>query len=188
MASFVAALAASVTVTGLLAFVSALPPTLAVNVAVPVVLPFTVAVYVPLPLSVTALSVSVGPVVFTIVTVPPLAVRLFPCASFSCTVRVDVVLPSAVMLVGLAVIVLFASEAAPGVSVTVTGLLPFVMALPPTLAVNVAVPVTDPFTVAVYVPLPLSVTALSVSAGPVVFTIVTVPPLAVRLFPLASFS
>ena len=83
----------------------ALPPKLAVNVAVPVTVPFTVAVYVPLPLSVTALSVSAGPDVFTTVSVPPLALKLLPAASFNWMVSVLVVVPSAVMLVGLAVTV-----------------------------------------------------------------------------------
>ena len=44
-------------------------------------------------------------------TVPPLVVRLFPLASLSCTVMVEVELPSAAMLVGFAVMVEVAKEA-----------------------------------------------------------------------------
>ncbi len=44
-------------------------------------------------------------------TTPPLVVRLLPLASFNCTVMVDVVVPFARMLVGLAVIVEVVSEA-----------------------------------------------------------------------------
>ena len=69
-------------------------------------------------LSVTALSETVGPVVFTTVTVPPLVVRALPLASFNCTVRVLVATPVALMLVGLAVIVEVVSDAAPGVMLT----------------------------------------------------------------------
>ena len=73
--------------------------------------------YVPLPLSVTAPIVpTLGP---ANVTAAPPAARLFPLASFSCTVSVLVLVPFAVSDVGLAVTVLVVADAAPAVSVTV---------------------------------------------------------------------
>ena len=63
-------------------------------------------------LSVTALKV---PRVVDNVIVPPVETRLFPLASFNCTVTVEVVTPSAMMLEGDAVISDVATDAAPGV-------------------------------------------------------------------------
>ncbi len=80
-------------------------------------------------------------------TTPPLVVRLLPLASFSCTVMVDVVVPSARMLVGLAVIVEVVREAEPAVKATVAvsviallAKVPLIVAVPTVLAeVKVAV-------------------------------------------------
>ena len=62
-------------------------------------------------LFVTALN---APTLVVRATVPPLVVRLFPLASFSRTVTVEVDVPSAVMLEGNAEIVDVPTEAAPG--------------------------------------------------------------------------
>ena len=76
--------------------------------------------YVPLPLSVTGDPIDPWPVPSDAkVTVAPPAVRLFPFASFSCTVNVLCDVPSAVRLAGLAVTVLVAADAAPGTYVIV---------------------------------------------------------------------
>ena len=80
-------------------------------------------------------------------TVPPLVVRLFPLASLSCTVMVEVELPSAAMLVGFAVMVEVAKEAVPTVMATVALLLKFAPANVPLI---VAVPaVVDEVRIAV---------------------------------------
>ena len=62
---------------------------------------------------------------------------MLPLASFNCTVIVEVVVPSAKMLVGLAVIVEMATAAVPGVKATVAV---SVMAVPPSVPLMVAVP------------------------------------------------
>ena len=58
------------------------------------------------------------PLVVFSATVPPLVVRLFPLASLSCTVIVEVLEPFATIDVGAAVIWEVAVEAGPGVKVT----------------------------------------------------------------------
>jgi len=116
-------------------------------------------------------------------TVAPPLVKLFPFASFNCTVIVDVLEPFAVIDVGDALIVEVAVEAAPTVNVTVAS---SAIALPFRVPVTVAVPATvDDVKVAEYVPLLLSVTEPSV---PEVVASVTVAPPVVRLFPFASFN
>src|SRR5512140_130007 len=102
--------AMKLTVVGLLACVSALPPRLAVIVAVPIVAgAVSVAVYVPSAWSVTDDSEPVP--VLASVTVPPLVVSAVPLASRSCTVIVLVLVPFAVSDVGLALIVDCTSDA-----------------------------------------------------------------------------
>ena len=78
------------------------------------------------------------PAVVANVTASPPLVRLLLFASLSCTVIVDVLLPSAVMLVGDAVIVEVDAAAAPAVSVTVAS---SVIAAAFTVPVTVAEPV-----------------------------------------------
>jgi len=152
-----------------------------VMVAVPVTIPdVTVAVYVPLLLSVTELNV---PVVVDKPTVAPPVVRLFPFASFACTVIVDVLTPSAVMDVGEAVISDVAALAAPGANIIIS--LSAILE-PLIFPVTVAGPATvDEVSIAVYVPLLLSV-MLPIEPADVVSVIVA-PPI-VRLFPLMSFT
>ena len=69
----------------------------------------------PFPLSVTADRL---PAVVARTTVAPPLVRLFPVASLSCTVMVDVLVPFAAIEGGAAVMVEVEAEANPGVSVT----------------------------------------------------------------------
>jgi hypothetical protein len=156
--------------------VIATPLSVPVTVAVPAVVDdVNVAEYVPSPLSVTAPSV---PASVASATVSPPAVRLLPFASFSCTVTADVDAPSATMLVGDAVIVDVAADPAPGVNSTVAV---SVIATPLSVPVTVAVPaVVDDVNVAEYVPLPLSVTALS---SPASVASATASPPTVRLLP-----
>ena len=91
-------------------------------------------------------------------------------------------MPSAAMLVRLAVIVDVATSAPP-VKATVAV---SVMAVPANVPLIVAVPaVVVEVSVVVYVPSPLSVTILSV---PKSVLSVTVPPLVVILFPFTSLS
>jgi hypothetical protein len=94
----------------------------------------SVAVYVPFPLSVTAERL---PAVVASATVAPPLVRLFEPASLSCTVMVDVLLPSAVIEVGEAEIVEVDAEAAGAVKVTLALL---AIAVPFRVPVIVAVP------------------------------------------------
>ena len=68
---------------------------------------------------------------------PPNSVVLLPFASFSWMLIVDVLVPSAVMLVGSAVTVLLAKVATPAVKPT---LAVFAMASASSFAVRVAVP------------------------------------------------
>ena len=77
------------------------------------------------------------PAVVARTTVAPPLVRLVPAASLSCTVMVEVLLPSAVIELGDAEIVEVAGEATPAVKVTVALL---VMAAPFRVPVIVAVP------------------------------------------------
>ena len=89
-------------------------------------------------------------------TASPPAVRSLLFASLSWTVIVDVLLPSAVMLVGDAEIVDVVADAAPGVRVTVaSSVIDAALTVPVTSAVPVVV---GDVSVAVYVPSPLSVT------------------------------
>ncbi|MNZ91597.1 hypothetical protein D3C78_1105870 [compost metagenome] len=131
-------------------------------------------------MSVTAPTV---PKVDDIVTAAPPLVSAFPCASFSFTVIGVWLVPSAVREPFATAIVLFAPEGAPATNCT---LLVPPIALPPTLALMVAVPtVVGAVNVAVYVPLLLSVTAPTV---PKVDDIVTAAPPLVSAFPCASFN
>jgi hypothetical protein len=152
------------------------------TVAVPAVVELvSVAEYEPLLLSVTALSV---PAVVDSVTVPPLAVRSFPFASFAWTVTDELEDPSAVTEAGDAEIVEVEADTAPGENWTVGS--PLVIAEPPIVPDTVAVPaVVELVSVAEYEPSPLSATALS---EPSVVESTTVPPPDVSLFPLASFA
>jgi hypothetical protein len=96
----------------------------------------------------------------------------------------DVDVPFAVIDAGDAEIVVIEADAAPGENCTVG--LPLVIAEPAIVPDTVAVPaVVELVSVAEYDPLLLLVTALS---EPSVVESVTVPPLAVRLFPFASFA
>ena len=159
----------------------AAPFNMPVIVAVPAMVEdVSVAVYVPFPLSVTAERL---PAVVARATVPPPLVRLFPVASLSCTVMVDVLLPSAAIEVGDAEIVEVDAEAAAAAKVTVALL---VIAAPFSVPVIVAVPgLAEDVSVAEYVPFPLSVTAERL---PVVVARATAAPPLLRLFPLASLS
>jgi hypothetical protein len=161
--------------------VTALPLRVPEIVALPATVgDVNIAEYIPLLLSVTLPRV---PAVVPSATVPPLAVRLLPFASFSCTVIVDVLVPFAVMDVGDAVIVDCARLAAPAVKVTVAVA---VIALPLSVPEIVALPASvGDVNVAVYVPLLLSVT---LPRDPAVVPSAIVPPLAVRLLPFASFN
>jgi hypothetical protein len=87
-----------------------------------------------LPLSVTEESV---PSVLLNVTVAPPEVKLFPLASFNCTVMVEVLVPFAVIEVGEAVMVEVVALAVPGTNVTVSL---SVIVTPPTVPVMVDVP------------------------------------------------
>ena len=96
---------------------------------------------------------------------------------------VEVLVPLAVIDVGDAVIVEVVALAAPGTNATVSS---SVIDVPPTVPVITELPaVVDEVRVAVYVPLPLSVTEESV---PNVLLKVTVAPPVVRLLPLTSFN
>jgi hypothetical protein len=140
----------------------------------------SVAVYVPLPLSVTTPS---EPRFVDRATVPPLAVRLLPFASFAWTVTVEVEDPLAVIDAGDAEIVVFEADTAPGVKDTEAGL---PIEVPPMVPDTVAEPVVVGLVnVAVYVPLLLFVTDPS---DPRLVDRTTVPPLEVKLLPLASFA
>src|SRR5207237_998337 len=80
-----------------LPLLTAAPPNVATKTPDPVeVGAVTVAVYVPFALSVTALIKPV-PADLVIVTVDPPVVRLFPFASFACTVNTCVAIPLAVI-------------------------------------------------------------------------------------------
>jgi hypothetical protein len=152
-----------------------------VIVAVPAVVEeVSVTVYVPLPRSDTSDNV---PEVVDKVTTDPPVVRLFPLASLACTVIKEVLIPSATIEVGVALIVEVTALAVPGVKVTlavvVTGV-PFIV------PVTVAVPaVVDEANVAVYVPSRLSVTEESV---PNVDNKVTLAPPIVIAIPLLFFA
>ena len=76
-----------------------------------------VAVYVPFPLSVT---VEIVPAVFESATLDPPVVRLFPLESVNCTVMIDVLIPSAMILTGEAVITELFSSGGPGTNATVS--------------------------------------------------------------------
>jgi len=113
---------------------------------------------VPLLLSVTALNEPTPPLLRT--TTPPEAARLFPLASFACTVIVEVALPLAVIDVGLALIVVVAADAVADaetttlfdVALTRPPEVNWIVIVPATLCcrfVNVATP---PLAVAVTVP------------------------------------
>jgi hypothetical protein len=103
--------------------------------------------YVPLLLSVTLPRV---PAVVPSATIPELAVRLLPFASFNCTVIVDVLAPFAMMDVGDAVIVDCARLAEPAVKLTVAVA---VIALPLSVPEIVALPATiGDVSTALYVP------------------------------------
>ncbi len=80
------------------------------------------------------------------VTVSPPVVRMFPLMSFSCTVMVEVDMPSAVIEEGAAVIRDVVASATPGVRVTVAL---SVIAVAFTVPVIVAVPVMVDVSVAV---------------------------------------
>ena len=113
---------------------------LAFNVPVTVAVPAAVeevrvAVYVPSPLFVTAES---DPSVVLSATVPPLAVRLLPFASLSCTVIVVELEPLAVRVDAAAVMVEVTVEAGPGTKFTVSL---SVIGLPFNNPLMVAVPV-----------------------------------------------
>ena len=152
-----------------------------VMIAVPAVVDeVSVAVYVLLPLSV---ILPMEPNVVVNVIVAPPVVTLFPLASLSCTVMVDVLVPLAMIDEDEAVIKLVAVLAAPGTNATVSL---SVIDVPLIFPVMVAVPaVVDEVSVAVYVPLPLSVI---LPMEPDVVVNVTVAPPVVRLFPFASLS
>jgi hypothetical protein len=115
--------------------------------------------------------------------VAPPAVKLFPFASFNCTVIVEVLVPFAVMDEGEAEINEVVALPAPGTKLTVSL---SVIVSPPTVPVIVDVPVVvEEVSVAVYVPLLLSVIA---EREPSVLLNVTVAPPVVRLLPFASLS
>ena len=114
------------------------PLTVPLTVAVPaLVLEVSVAVYVPVPLSVTAPSV---PRVVESATVSPPTTRLLPFVSFRRTVTAEVLEPSAVIVVGAALIVEVDAEAPPGI-VEIVGLVPL---CGPSEAVTVLKPTVDP--------------------------------------------
>jgi hypothetical protein len=153
----------------------------AVKVSTPVIVDFTVNVTTP--------SAELDPDAGLIVAAPVCArVTVFPetglpCASKRVTVIVDVATPSAAKEVGNAETVDCAAETGPAVNVT-TAL--SVILLPPIVPVMMAEPTTvGEVRIAVYVPSPLSVTALS---APEVVDNVTVPPLATKLLLAASFA
>lgn len=125
-------------------------------------------------MSVTELNV---PLVVVKATVPPLLVGLLLYKSFSCTVIVVVLVPLATILVRLTLIVDLVTLAAPGTKIT---LFVALKAKPPTVPLTVPVPATVEVIVAVYDPLLLFVTELTV---PKVLLKVTVPPLLVKLLP-----
>ena len=87
-------------------------------------------------MSVTPLS---APLVRLSVTVPPEAIRLFPLLSFSCTVIFEVLLPSAVIETGSAVIVDFVTSAVLTAKVAVTDLLAFIVTV-----LGLSVPLRSP--------------------------------------------
>jgi hypothetical protein len=131
-------------------------------------------------LSVTVESV---PSVLLSVTVAPPLVRLFPFASLSCTVIIEVLVPLAVIEDGDAAIKDVAALAAPGTNVTISL---SVIGAEATVPVIIDVPaVVGAVSVAVYVPLLLSVTEERTPS--VAFNPTAAPPL-VKLFPLTSFN
>jgi len=142
-----------------------------------------VAVYVPFALSVTELSV---PLVVARVTVPALEARLLPAASFSCTVTVDVLEPSATIEVGLTEIVDVAVDAPAAVVVNV-GLVP--EAEPSSACTVCAVSATE-LTVKSTVATPLAFVVLEPAASepPPVLDQVTVRPAVETGLLLASAS
>ena len=159
------------------------PLTVPLTVAVPaLVLEVSVAVYVPLPSSVTALSV---PRVVESATVSPPAARLLPFVSFKRTVTVEVLEPSAVIVVGAALIVEVDAEAPPGI-VEMVGLVPL---REPSDAVTVFGPTVD---AVVYVtaatPLAFVADVPDESEPPPLDDQLTVSPLVATALPLASAS
>lgn len=117
------------------------------------------------------------------ITVAPPVVRLFPLASFTWIVMVLVLEPLATIVLEDAVIVDVAVLGEPGIKFTISL---SVIDGPFNVPVIDATPtVVDDVSVAVYVPLPLSVTEERL---PKVVERVTAAPPAVRLFPLASFN
>lgn len=125
-----------------------------------------------------------APAVRDIVTgMPALFVIRFPFESKSVTVIVDVLTPFAVILRGDAAIVDLFSDAGPATKFTVVVAVAFT---PPTEKESVLVPVViEDVSVAVYVPLPLSLTPEIVPRLRLMTTVS--PPLVIRL-PLASKS
>jgi hypothetical protein len=99
-------------------------------------------------------------------------------------VTVEVEDPFAVIDAGEAEMVVVGADSAPGVKDTVGFVFPL-MLVPPIVPDTVAEPVVVLFSVAEYVPLLLSVTALSV---PRVLDSTTVAPPDVSAFPFASFA
>jgi len=128
--------------------VTAVPPIVApIVVAVPATAPVNDAVYVPFPWSVVApiVPVLVPPVAVNTTVAPPVD-RLFPAASFACSVTVSALPDATVALATLTIDP--AAEIAPTVTWTVGKVV--VTAVPPTVApIVVAVPATAPVKVAV---------------------------------------
>ena len=119
--------------------VMAAPLMVPVMVAVPATTPaVNLAVYVPSPLSATAPN---APRVVARTTASPPPARLLPLASLACTVIVDVDWPSAVIAIGLAVIVVVAASAAIAWKLTIAL---SVIAAPSSVPVIVASPGTRP--------------------------------------------
>jgi hypothetical protein len=119
-------------------------------------------------------------------TVSPPAVRLFPAASFACSVSVTS-LPDATVPLDLPTTE-WAVDTGPGVTCTVGSVV--VTAVPPIVAPIVrAVPATIPVKLAVYVPFALSVVAPTVPVlVPPEAVNTTVAPPVLRLLPAASFA
>lgn len=116
-------------------------------------------------------------------TVSPPETKLFPLASLSCTVMVELLEPSANIETGEAVINEVVASTGPGMKFT-TALSMIAAAF--TVPVAIAVPAeVDEVSVAVYVPSPLSVTD---PREPRVVAKVTVSPPEVRLLLLASLN
>src|ERR1041384_2573245 len=157
-----------------------------IAVAEPAVTPVKIAVYVPSPLSV------VEPIVPVLVpprrenaTIAPPVERMFPAASFACSVSV-LVAPERMLPLDT-VTVEVTAEIRPGVTVTVGSAVLTGVALI-VAPIFVAVPATRPVNVAVYVPLALSVVLLIVPVlVPPLFVNATVAPPAVSALPAASW-